>query len=57
MDNDLAHEADRLQNRLHKGPCLDAIWTQQVVRIDDMTTEGRWPRFAAEAAPMGVASS
>jgi transcriptional regulator with GAF, ATPase, and Fis domain len=53
---DLAHDADRLQNRVREGPCLDAIWTEQIVRIDDMTTEARWPRFAAEARRLGVAS-
>jgi GAF domain-containing protein len=54
---DLANEADRLQNRVREGPCLDAIWTQRIVRIDDMTTEVRWPRFAAGAVRLGVASS
>src|SRR4051794_717796 len=47
---DLAHDADRLQNRVREGPCLDAISTGQIVRIEDMTTEARWPRFAVEAA-------
>lgn len=53
---DLAHDADRLQNRVREGPCLDAVWTGQIVRIDDMTTEARWPRFATEAARLGVRS-
>jgi transcriptional regulator with GAF, ATPase, and Fis domain len=53
---ELAHDADRLQNRVREGPCLDAIWTHVVVRIDDMATETRWPRFAADAARMGVGS-
>jgi GAF domain-containing protein len=53
---DLAHDADRLQNRVREGPCLDALWTGQIVRIDDMTTEARWPRFAAEAVRLGVRS-
>ena len=53
---DLARDADRLQNRLHEGPCLDAISTNLIVRIDDMTTEARWPLFAAEAARLGVRS-
>jgi GAF domain-containing protein len=54
---DLAHDADRLQNRVREGPCLDAIWTERIVRIDDMATEPRWPRFGAEALRLGVASS
>ncbi len=54
---ELARRADELQTRLHEGPCLDAIWTQQTVRIDDMATEHRWPRFAAGAAALGAGSS
>jgi GAF domain-containing protein len=42
------------RNRLREGPCLDAIWDQQVVRVDDMRSKLRWPRFAAEAAALGV---
>jgi GAF domain-containing protein len=54
---DLAHDADRLQNRVREGPCLDAIWTEPIVRIDDMATETRWPRFGAAALRLGVVSS
>jgi GAF domain-containing protein len=54
---ELARRADELQTRLHEGPCLDAIWTQRTVRIDDMATERRWPRFAAGAAALGAGSS
>ena len=54
---DLAHDADRLQNHVGEGPCLDGVWTDQIVRIDDMTSEARWPRFAAAAVRLGAASS
>jgi transcriptional regulator with GAF, ATPase, and Fis domain len=54
---ELARRADELQTRVHEGPCLDSIWTQQTVRIDDMATEHRWPRFAAGAAALGAGSS
>ena len=53
---ELAHDADRLQNRVREGPCLDAISTGQIVRIDDMAIEARWPRFAAGALGLGVGS-
>jgi GAF domain-containing protein len=48
---------DQLQTRIQEGPCLDAVWQHRTVRIDDMTTERRWPRFAPEAARLGAASS
>jgi GAF domain-containing protein len=54
---DLALRADELQDRDQEGPCLDAVWEQQTVRIDDMTAEPRWPRFARDAAGIGVGSS
>jgi hypothetical protein len=43
--------------RVQEGPCLDSVWEQRTVRIEDMRTEQRWPRFAAEAVPLGVLSS
>ncbi|PWW22169.1 GAF domain-containing protein [Geodermatophilus normandii] len=54
---DLSRRVDEAQERLHEGPCLDAVWEQQVVRVEDMRHEPRWPRFAAEAAALGVGSS
>ena len=54
---ELARQVDGLQDALREGPCLDAVWQEQTVRIDDMTTEQRWPRFARAAAEAGVLSS
>ncbi len=47
---------DELQQREGEGPCLLAARTQEVVRLEDLTTDGRWPSFAALAADMGVSS-
>ena len=52
----LPRTLDELQSRLQQGPCLDAAWEQQVVRVDDMATEERWPEFAREAAALGMGS-
>jgi len=49
-----ARRMDELQTELDDGPCLTAIWEQETVRIPDMATESRWPRFAAAAAEAGV---
>jgi GAF domain-containing protein len=36
---------------------LEAFRSQQLVRVDDLTTDGRWPEFAAAALDRGVRSS
>jgi len=52
----MARDVDALQNRVAQGPCLDAAYEHQVVRVPDMSTERRWPRFAGEAHALGAAS-
>jgi GAF domain-containing protein len=39
-------DADELQFELDEGPCLDAIWTQDVVTATDLAHDPRWPRWA-----------
>lgn len=48
---------DALQDELGEGPCLDAMRDQPVVRVDDLSTETRWPELARRApAELGVRS-
>ena len=47
---------DDLQQRLGEGPCLDAAYERTTVRIDDIESETRWPRFCPEAAAAGLRS-
>lgn len=47
---------DALQQREGEGPCLLAARTQEVVRLEDLAADGRWPSFAAMAAHVGVSS-
>lgn len=54
--SDLSRRVDALQEELQQGPCLDAVYRQQTVRVPDMTTEQRWPLFAAHAARAGARS-
>ena len=54
--SDLPQAVDVLQNEVAQGPCLDAIWDQRIVRMDDVGVEARWPLFAARAAKLGVGS-
>ena len=39
-------QADALQYELDEGPCLAAAATGELVRVDDLTTDPRWPRWA-----------
>ncbi|MEX5717694.1 GAF and ANTAR domain-containing protein [Geodermatophilus maliterrae] len=54
--SDLPRQVDELQNRLGQGPCLDAVWEQLVVRVDDVGAEDRWPAFTREASALGIGS-
>jgi GAF domain-containing protein len=54
--SDLPRSVDGLQERLRQGPCMDAVWEQQVVRVDDVKAAARWPEFARQAAGLGVGS-
>jgi GAF domain-containing protein len=54
--SDLPREVDALQERIGQGPCMDAVWEHQVVRVDDVAGEDRWPLFAPAAAELGVGS-
>ena len=47
---------DELQERLGEGPCLDALMKHRTVRLDDIASEERWPRFCRQATEAGVGS-
>ena len=53
----LAEQADQRQYQQDTGPCLEAMRTGTVVRVDDMAAEERWTPFPAQAAELGVRSS
>lgn len=54
--SELPRQVDEVQNEVGEGPCLDAIYEQQTVRVPDMAHEERWPRFARRAAELGAGS-
>ncbi|KGH46534.1 antitermination regulator [Modestobacter caceresii] len=53
---DLPKNIDALQERVGQGPCLDAVWEQEIVRVDDVGADQRWPEFAPQAAALGAGS-
>lgn len=54
---ELALALDETQYDTGYGPCLDAARTAQVISAPDLSTETRWPEFAAAAIEAGVRSS
>ena len=54
--NTAAEQADALQYEYDEGPCLTAWRTRELVRIDDTTTDGRWPRWNEAVSRLGVRS-
>lgn len=44
---EVPRESDRLQQIHQQGPCLESIWQHHTVRVDDYTSETRWPDFVA----------
>ena len=56
-DGQMALDADELQYKRGYGPCVDAGLAGQVMRIDDMATEERWPDYTREVAAHGIGSS
>jgi transcriptional regulator with GAF, ATPase, and Fis domain len=46
----LARTGDDLQYRLGEGPCLDALWTADVVHSPDLDSEPRWSAWSRRAA-------
>jgi GAF domain-containing protein len=53
---ELAATCDKLQEQLAEGPCVTALLEAEVIRIDDLTDDDRWPRFAEAAARHGTRS-
>lgn len=54
--SDLPLRIDALQEQSREGPCLDAAYEQQTVRVDDLSSEDRWPRFSPRASAAGAVS-
>jgi GAF domain-containing protein len=49
-------EADGLQYRFDEGPCLTAWRSRRLVRLDDTTTDTRWPAWTTAVNAVGVRS-
>ncbi len=54
--SDVVAYLDDWQHRLGEGPCVDAVFERPAYRVDDISTDPRWPRFGAKAAEAGMLS-
>ena len=52
----LSRAVDHAQYDTGQGPCLDALYHEVIVRLPDLSTEQRWPRFTVRASELGVGS-
>lgn len=55
--DEVAAEADRLQDALQDGPCVDAAFEGHNFTVSDLRTDDRWPTWAPRAAALGIRSS
>lgn len=53
----IAPDLDQVQYDARAGPCLEAISTNAVVRIESLAEDERWREFGAAAEERGVRSS
>jgi GAF domain-containing protein len=54
--DDLPQKTDQAQYDTGEGPCLDALYDRDVVRLDDLATETRWPEFTRRVSELGMRS-
>jgi transcriptional regulator with GAF, ATPase, and Fis domain len=54
--DDVCDRIDQAQYETGQGPCLEAIWNQEVVKIGDLAHGDRWPEFAKTPVSLGIRS-
>jgi len=51
-----ALEFDQLQLRLNQGPCLDSLGATELIQVDDLAGDPRWPALAGIEQPVRIRS-
>ncbi len=54
---ELPRRFDDLQEETRQGPCMDAMYEHETIRVDDLPSERRWPELARRIPELGVAST
>jgi hypothetical protein len=52
----LAVELDELQNHAGQGPCLEAMGTAELIQVDDLAADQRWPNLTGLRRPPRIKS-
>lgn len=52
--DDRARALDELQNAFDDGPCLTALRRHEIVLVQDVSREGRWPDYLGTAREQGI---
>ncbi len=55
--DDRVRRADALQYELDEGPCLAAAALREMVAVDDVQGDRRWPRWAAAVRPLRLGAA
>jgi len=56
--DEVVNELDRVQAEHDEGPCVESIYDEELVLVDDIGEHlDRWPHFARRALDLGVHSS
>src|SRR4051812_21680023 len=53
----LVADLDAMEVELAEGPCMTAMETGAAVKVEDLASDDRWPKFGVAAVERGVASS
>jgi hypothetical protein len=43
---DLPRRFDDVQEETRQGPCMDAMYEHETIRVDDLASDQRWPELA-----------
>ena len=54
--DEVVRRLDEAEAETGEGPCLDALREHESVRVDDLSSDERWPAFAARARGEGIGS-
>ncbi|GIE99253.1 GAF and ANTAR domain-containing protein [Paractinoplanes rishiriensis] len=53
---EVVRDVDRAQYETGQGPCVESVYAEKTLRLDDMVDEPRWPAFCRLALGLGVRS-
>jgi GAF domain-containing protein len=51
--DDLVIDVEVTQDRVESGPCHEAFRTNEIVAVDDLSAEDRWPAYRQRATELG----